>query len=248
MTMLDRSATAPGLRLGAVALASAGLLFAAFPLIRPFFANLPPAIASSAVPIAADAATLTNAAEALMSPAWVVSHLLAAAALVLLPLGALALSLAIEGSGQRAMAATVLAFIGSGLLLVVIGGEAFGLPAAAQAYATGESVDLVALVNRVRNPALFATLLLGLVGLAAGGITLAAAIWRSGLPRAAGVLLAFGLVLWMPLLPQVPRIIDGLVIGVGSCWLAAALWRRETADTFASTARGQSTTSFGKAG
>jgi len=77
---------------------------------------------------------------------------------------------------------------------------------------------------------------------------LAAAIWRSGLPRAAAVLLAFGLVLWMPLLPQVPRIIDGLFIGIGSCWLAAALWRRETADTFASTARGQSTTSFGKAG
>src|SRR6266536_1767077 len=202
MTMFDRAATAPSLRLGAIALASAGLLFAAFPLIRPFFA----------MPIAGDAATLTNAAEALMSPAWVFSHLLAAAALVLLPLGALALSLAIEGSGHRAMAATVLTFIGSGLLLVVIGGEAFGLPAAAQTHATGESVDLVALVNRVRNPALFATLLLGLVGLAAGGITLAAAIWRSGLPR------------------------------------AAALWRRETADTFASTARGQSTTSFGKAG
>jgi hypothetical protein len=50
------------------------------------------------------------------------------------------------------------------------------------------------------------------------------------------------------LLPQVPRIVDGLFIGVGSCWLAAALWRRETADTFASAVRGQSTTSFGKAG
>ncbi len=30
MTMLDRAATAPSLRLGAIALASAGLLFAAF--------------------------------------------------------------------------------------------------------------------------------------------------------------------------------------------------------------------------
>jgi hypothetical protein len=76
MAMLDRAATAPSLRLGAVALASAGLLFAAFPLIRPFFAE----------PVGGDAATLTSVAEALMSPAWVVSHLLAAAALVLLPL------------------------------------------------------------------------------------------------------------------------------------------------------------------
>jgi hypothetical protein len=239
MAMSARMDGAASLRPGAVALASAGLLFAVFPLVRPFFA----------MPTAGDAGTIASAAAALASPAWVASHLMAAAALVLLPLGAFALAEALEGSGRRARAATVLTAVGSGLLLVVIGGETFGLPAAAQAYATGESRDLVALMDRVRNPTLYVTLLLGLVSLAAGGITLATAIWRSGvLPRAAGVLYAVGLALWMPVLPQAPRVVDGLVIGIAAGWLAAALWRREGADAVAAPARRPTASSFGEVG
>jgi hypothetical protein len=160
---------------------------------------------------------------------------MAAAGLLLLPLGELALyallaRARVERPASRAFTAMVLTVIGCGALLVVIGGEAFGLPAAAQAYAAGESSDLVALLSRVRNPPLFAALLLGLLVLAAAGVTLATAVWRSEvLPRWGGLLLGIGLVFWMPLLPQIPRVVDGLAIGIGACWLAWSVWRLESA-------------------
>ena len=85
-------------------------------------------------------------------------------------------------------------------------------------------------MSRVRNPALFGALLIGLLALAAAGITLATAVWRSEvLPRWGGVLLGVGLILWMPLLPQVPRVVDGFLIGTGAWWLAWSVWRREAA-------------------
>src|SRR5262245_38245531 len=51
-------------------------------------------------------------------------------------------------------------------------------------------------------------------------------MWRSGvLPGWGGVVLAAGLVLWLPLLPRPVRIVDGLMIGVGGIWMAWGIWR-----------------------
>jgi hypothetical protein len=70
-------------------------------------------------------------------------------------------------------------------------------------------------------------MVLGLLGLALGAIDLARGIWRRrALPRWAGVLLAVGLSLWLPLLPRPARILDGLLIGLGGVWLAWGIWRR----------------------
>jgi len=229
MSVSNRPGPARDLRPGALVLGLSGLLLAAFPLVRPFFA----------MPTGpGDTAAIVAAADALTSPAWIVAHLMAAAGLLLLPLGELALYALLartrgdrgERAAGRAFTAFVLTVIGGGMLLVVIGGEAFGLPAAAQAYAAGESSDIVALLSRVRSPALFGVLLAGLLALAAAGITLAIAVWRSEvLPRWGGVLLGAGLILWMPLLPQVPRVVDGFLIGAGAWWLAWSVWRLEEA-------------------
>src|SRR5947207_1544118 len=57
--------------------------------------------------------------------------------------------------------------------------------------------------------------------------TRACATWQSGvLPGWAGVALAAGLALWLPLLPRAVRIVDGLTIGLGGLWLAWAIWRK----------------------
>jgi len=58
-------------------------------------------------------------------------------------------------------------------------------------------------------------------------IDLARAVWRDGsLPRWAGVSIAVGLSLWLPLLPRSVRIVDGFMIGLGGVWLAWGIWRK----------------------
>jgi hypothetical protein len=207
------------LRLAAVALALSALLFATFPLVRPFFPE--PAAGASQSDIAA-------AADGLASRAWVISHLLAGAGfLALIPgLTGIWAALAAERLEGRAFAGLLLAFAGTALLLIILGAETFGLSAAGRAFAAGEAGDLAGLVERVRTPVLFAILLAGLLLLAAGSIVLATAIRRSDrLPHWGGIALAAGLTLWMPLLPQAARIVDGLTIGLAGCWLALGLWR-----------------------
>lgn len=211
------------LRPGALALALSSLLLAAFPLVRPFFP----------MPAPGDTAGIAAAADGMASTAWVASHLMAGLGFALLPLGLLGLRSALshEGHEGRAFLALVLATVGCGLILIIVGAEAFGLSAVAGAYREGQATDLPALLSRVRSPAVFAILLLGLFALAVAVITFATAIWRSDvLPRWGGVALAVGLTLWLPLLPQAPRIADGFMIGIGGSWLALALWRLDQAN------------------
>src|SRR4029079_9175333 len=101
-------------------LAGAGALFAAFPMIRPFFPN--PAVGSSAAELAA-------VRDGLTSNAWVIAHLMAGAGFMLLIPGLLTIYqlLASEQLERRAARGLLLVFFGSAVLLIVIGGEAFGL-------------------------------------------------------------------------------------------------------------------------
>src|SRR6266571_81792 len=92
-------------RRGAVALGLAGLLFAVFPLIRPFGDD--PSGGTEAV-----AATLA-------SDAWVGSHLMLAFAFLLLNFGAMALYAHIRTTGMErlAFAALIVTLIGATLLV-----------------------------------------------------------------------------------------------------------------------------------
>src|SRR5262249_59527710 len=68
-------------RLGALALGLSALLLTAFPLVRPFFPLVP----------LSPLETLALASPSIVSARWVVAHLLAMVAFVLLPFGMLAL-------------------------------------------------------------------------------------------------------------------------------------------------------------
>jgi uncharacterized membrane protein HdeD (DUF308 family) len=73
-------------------------------------------------------------------------------------------------------------------------------------------------------------MIVGLIMLAVGAIDLAVAVWRSrSLPRWAGIALAIGLSLWLPLLPRPIRVLDGMLIGLGGVWLAWGILRKGAA-------------------
>lgn len=213
LTMQKLSTTR--VRFGAFALGLSALLLAVFPLIRPFFPLDP----------TAPAETLTVASSAVNSAPWMVAHLLCMLAFVMLLYGVLILyaHLANGHAEPQAFWAMVFSFAGIGLILPMLGVETYILPIIGKLYLTGHTDIAPALGMIYLGPALV-VFVLGLVLLALGAITLAVAIWRSAvLPRGAGVLLAIGLALWFPPFPQVIRIIDGLVIGLGGVWLAGSL-------------------------
>src|SRR2546421_2457197 len=98
-------------RLEALGLAVAGVLFFLYPAIRPY----------------SDEASLQGAA-AFASSAWIVAHVLAMLGFVLLALGLLALYRSVEATPAERFAflALVTTWIGAGLTLPYYGAEAFG--------------------------------------------------------------------------------------------------------------------------
>ena len=208
------------LRLGAVTLGASALLFAAFPLVRPFFRL--------------DVFSPTLAAVAsgpLASPSWVIAHLFLTAAFALLPCGLLALHAALaDGPAEaRALRGLVLGVAGTGLVVPAVGVEVFAMPVIGGLYLDGVTGVAPALASIYRGP-MTLVMIAGLIMLAVGAIDLAGAVWRSrSLPRWAGITLAIGLSLWLPLLPRPIRVVDGMLIGVGGVWLAWGIWRKGTA-------------------
>jgi hypothetical protein len=202
--------------LGAGALAVSALLFAVFPLVRPFFR------------LNVFSPTLADVASGpLASTAWVTAHLLLAVAWALLPVGLLAIYLRLAGgpAAPRALRGLVLAVAGIGLVTPAVGVETFAMPVLGRLYLDGVAGVSPALAWIYRGP-MTLVMLPGLALLAAGAIDLARAIGRDGtLPRWAGITLATGLSLWLPLLPRPVRVVDGLLIGLGGLALARSLWR-----------------------
>jgi len=207
------------LRLGAVALGICALLFAAFPLVRPFFRL--------------DVFSPTLAALAsgpLASPSWVIAHLLLVAAFALLPCGLLALYAALaDGPDEpRALRGLILGVAGIGLVGPAVGVEVFAMPVIGRLYLDGVTGVAPALASIYWGP-MTLVMIVGLIMLAVGAIYLARAVWRSSvLPSWGGVALAAGLALWLPLLPRPIRIMDGLMIGLGGVSLAWGIWRKGT--------------------
>jgi hypothetical protein len=205
-------------RLGAVALAAAGVLFILYPATRPW----------------RDESTVGGATEAMASNAWVASHLFAMIGFILVTLGLLALYGAISHTPAErlALAAVVASWAGAGLTLPFYGAEDFGLHAIARKTAEGQNLDLLGLVDSVRfNPVAATTFAVGLFLLGAGAVLAAVAIWRSGrLPRYSGIPFALGFALFIPQFytPAAVRIAHGVLVGIGSIWIAVVLWRTTT--------------------
>jgi hypothetical protein len=207
------SSTTPRIRAGAVALAIAGVLFVAYPALRPWH----------------DETTVAGAAASMGSSAWVAAHFFAMVGFILMSLGLLALRAAVASTRAEpaAMLAAVLGWIGVGLTLPYYGAEDFGLHAIAGPH--GHGADLLELVKAVRYQPLAITIFgTGLLLIAAAAILAGVAVWRSGaLPKASGILFAVAFALYLPQFfgPPAVRIGHGVLVAAGSLVLAAALWK-----------------------
>lgn len=177
-------------------LGGAGVAFALYALLRPY----------------ADEATPAGVAG-VASGWWVAAHLLAVAALVLLPLGLRAAGL------HRAALPTAL---GSVLVLPYYGAETFGLQAVAAETLRAGGSAMPPVTDAIRYGAVQSVLFAaGLLLLAVGGVVAAVVAARRG-GGAAGVGLALGLLLFLPQFfgPPPVRIAHGLLVLAG-CLLVA---------------------------
>lgn len=197
-------------RLGALALAVAGILFLLYPLVRPW----------------ADETTM-DGARAMASAAWIASHLFAMVGFILTSLGLLALHLVVDR--RFTLPAVVVTWLGAGLTLSYYGAEDFGLNAVATRAVRENDASLIDLFDQFRYaPAAATTFAAGLVLLGIGAIIAAVAVWRSDvLSRWSAIPLASGFALFIPQFFGTPamRIAHGVLMTVGALWLAAELWR-----------------------
>ena len=122
-------------RLGALALAVAGVLFVLYPAIRPYSDE-----------------TSLQGAVAFASSAWIVAHVLAMLGFVLVALGLLALYRTLRDTPAEGLAflALVATWIGAGLTLPYYGAEAFGLHVLGQEAVRQQSAAMLTLANDVR--------------------------------------------------------------------------------------------------
>jgi hypothetical protein len=200
------------IRIGSVALAIVGALFLAYPAVRPWH----------------DENTVSGATTSMGSQTWVAAHFFAMLGFILLPLGLLAVRAAVAASRSErtALIATVITWIGAGLVLPYYGAEDFALHAIAGPK--GHGANLLDLAEAVRYQPLAVTIFgVGLVLLAIGAIVLAVAVWRSGVvAKAGGVLFAAGFALFLPQFyaPAAFRIAHGVLMAVGFIVLATVTW------------------------
>lgn len=201
-------------RMGAIAFAIAGVLFAVYEIVAP----------------RADESTLDGAA-AWASAGWSIAHISAIVGLILIPLGYGAIRGFLDGTPQEGTAhlATVIGTIGSGLTISYYGAEVYGLKAIGQRAVADGDDSLTDVGNDFRlDPTAMTIFLIGLVFVAVAAVLVAIAVWRSGsLPRWSAVPLAALLVTMLPqfFLPHAGRIVWGVLVAFAALWLAAALWR-----------------------
>ena len=202
-------------RLGALALAVAGVLFVLYPAIRPY----------------SDEMSLQGAA-AFASNAWIVAHVLAMLGFVLVALGVLALYYTLRDTPaeQLAFLALIAIWIGVGLTLPYYGAEAFGLHVLGQEAIRQDSTAMLVLADDVRyGPGIY-LFGAGLLLLGIGTILAAAAVWRSGaLPRWSGILFGLAFALYIPQFFTSPpiRVAHGLLVTAGCVWLAFSIWQAQ---------------------
>jgi len=150
-------------RFGTLALGLSALLLTAFPLVRPFFPLDP----------YSPGETLAIAGSSITSARWLVAHLLAMMAFVLLPFGMLALYAYLRVGVMETSAWRALAWSLAGIVLIMpmLGFETFVLPILGKLYLAGTPGIAPVLGLIYLGPAI-GVFLLGLLFLAIGVIYL----------------------------------------------------------------------------
>ncbi|GAA2170883.1 MULTISPECIES: hypothetical protein [Glycomyces] len=206
--------TDPRARMGALAFALAGILFAIYEAAAPRL----------------DQTTLEGA-ESWTTAGWTIAHVSAIVALILVPLGYGALRGYLEGTRNEktAFLAATIGYIGSGLTISYYGAEVYGLKAIGQRAVEDGDATMTEVGNAFRyDPTAMTVFAIGLALIAIGAVFAAIAVWRSGtLNKWSAVPLAVLLVTMLPqyFLPQSGRIAWGVLVALASLWLAAELWR-----------------------
>jgi hypothetical protein len=206
-----RSAASSAPRLAAGAFVTAGVLFAVYPVLRPFSSERG-----------------LEGAAAFASARWVIAHSAAMVGFVLLCLGFLGLHdrLRATPGGALSSVALALGWAGTGLTLPFYGAEAFALHALGTEVMKRNDPTLTGLADKVRFGPGFAFIVVGLLGLAAATVLFAVAMARSGwAARWAGVPLASAMVLYLPQFAagQLVRVAHGLLMTAGCVTIALAL-------------------------
>ncbi len=210
-----RTATGTSNRmLTALSFVVSGVLFVAYPALRPFSSE-----------------TGLEGARAFASTNWIIAHSLAMAAFILLGLALLGVCEHLRGTKGERLASwgMVLSWAGIGLTLPYYGAEVFGLHAVGQAVVDRNNPDLMSIVDNIRWEVGIFWILAGLAVLGIGVSLFAIANWRSGrLARWSGIVLAIAVALYIPQFAagQPIRIAHGVLILIGGVLLARALWPR----------------------
>jgi hypothetical protein len=212
-----RKSEAARMRLGAVSLVVAGILFVLYPAIRPF----------------SDETSLSGA-TAFASPEWLLAHMLGMLGFTLIGLGMLDLYFALRETQVERLTfgSLVVGWLGISLTLPYYGGEAFGLHAIGQEALKQHSAALVSLADVVRGGPQEVMFGMGLLLLGVSAVMVAIAIWRSGvLPRWSGVPFALAFALYIPQFfgNQPIRVAHGLLVAIGCLWIAVSMWRKSNA-------------------
>lgn len=204
----------------AAAFAAAGVLWALFPVLRPWADKV--------------ASTPDDLAAAWASDAWAVAHLCGIAALGLLAPALLGLrSLLAAAPGGRGATlltwATALAWIGAAGASLYYGAEIFGIRTFAEASVQRGDATLLDEVQVLRDQPIAVVLFgVGLLLVALAGVLAAIALFRARAPLAwTGVVFAAGLALVLPqfFFGAEVRIVHGVLFGVGCLAVASAVMR-----------------------
>jgi hypothetical protein len=200
-------------------LASAGLAFAAYPVLRPYGPE-------SGVAGATDFA----------ATAWLVSHALGM-------LGFVALAFALRSAADQApwrwtgrpvREVESRMWLAAALLLPYYGAEAYGLNELGRYALDSGDTDVLAVAEAFRYaPFEVGTFAVGLLLLVLVGGRLAHGLWRSGLlGRTGGILAGLGLATYLPQFFGTPalRIGHGVVLGLGLVLIAVAASRSTTSE------------------
>ncbi|MGF7046421.1 uncharacterized membrane protein YidH (DUF202 family) [Paenibacillus sp. DS2015] len=198
-------------RFAAILLAVAGLLFAIYPFLRPF----------------SDEVSLQGA-TAFASVEWLVSHLIAMLAFILLTFGLYGVYVVLQETNVERIAfrGLILSWLGTALTLPFYGAEVFGLQVIGQEAVKLQTVELLKLANQIRTGPGFFIIIVGLMLLGLGLVMMASALWKSRLfPKWVGVPLAVGFLMYLPqyAATQPLRVAHGLLITAGCLWMAVCI-------------------------